>query len=245
MRIIAGVLKFLSVKRVSIIFTNKSNYEKLLPAVFLAASAGGVDAYSYLLHNEVFAGLQTGNLILLGINLGQGNFDHVGRYLFSLAMFMLGVLILRFIQHFYKADDKLSRQSLVINYEIVLLLFVIFIADWAPDLLVLAILSMSAAAQLQEFRKLHGSPYTSLMMTGNLRTVTENLYNGVVLKEEGSFKKVGIFGSIIFSFFLGAAISGMLIDQFKKYTIFISIIFLVMAIIISHIPIQTTQKPKL
>ncbi|MEG0079125.1 DUF1275 family protein, partial [Enterococcus sp.] len=46
-------------------------HERLIIGVFLAAAAGGLDAYTYLFHGEVFAGLQTGNFILLGLNLGQ------------------------------------------------------------------------------------------------------------------------------------------------------------------------------
>ncbi|WP_434976965.1 DUF1275 family protein [Latilactobacillus sakei] len=32
----------------------------------LLAAAGGFDSYTFLVHGQVFAGLQTGNLILLG-----------------------------------------------------------------------------------------------------------------------------------------------------------------------------------
>ena len=52
-------------------------HERLIIGVFLAAAAGGLDAYTYLFHGEVFAGLQTGNFILLGLNLGQGDFTAI------------------------------------------------------------------------------------------------------------------------------------------------------------------------
>lgn len=41
-------------------------HERLEFGMALAATAGGLDAYTYLVHGEVFAGLQTGNFILLG-----------------------------------------------------------------------------------------------------------------------------------------------------------------------------------
>ena len=46
-------------------------HESLLIGTLLTAAAGSFDAFTYLLHGEVFAGLQTGNVILLGIHLGQ------------------------------------------------------------------------------------------------------------------------------------------------------------------------------
>lgn len=48
-------------------------HERLEFGMALAATAGGLDAYTYLVHGEVFAGLQTGNFILLGVHLGQGH----------------------------------------------------------------------------------------------------------------------------------------------------------------------------
>ncbi|GEP21872.1 hypothetical protein FC71_GL000529 [Latilactobacillus sakei subsp. carnosus DSM 15831] len=37
----------------------------------LLAAAGGFDSYTFLVYGQVFAGLQTGNLILLGTHIGQ------------------------------------------------------------------------------------------------------------------------------------------------------------------------------
>lgn len=45
-------------------------YEKTFFGALLTMAAGGIDAYSYIFHGQVFAGLQTGNMILLGVNLG-------------------------------------------------------------------------------------------------------------------------------------------------------------------------------
>ena len=56
-------------------------HERLEFGMALAATAGGLDAYTYLVHGEVFAGLQTGNFILLGVHLGQGHLDALIHYL--------------------------------------------------------------------------------------------------------------------------------------------------------------------
>lgn len=209
--------------------------------MFLAASAGGLDAYSYLLHGEVFAGLQTGNMILLGINIGEGDFTHIWRYVYGIGMFMLGVWVLRFVQHYYN-DRFLSRQSFVINYEIVLLVSVMSVSSFLPNVVVLGILSMAAAAQLQEFRRLRGSAYTSLMMTGNLRTVSEGLYDGIFHKDKKARKKAIIFGSIILSFLIGTIVTGLLVPVLKNYSLIVSILFLVGSIIISHIETEQFRK---
>lgn len=76
--------------------------ERLMIGSLLAASAGGFDAFTYLQHGEVFAGLQTGNLILLGVHLGQGQFGVTIHYLIPILAFIFGTMVARFFQHTIK-----------------------------------------------------------------------------------------------------------------------------------------------
>ena len=55
--------------------------ESMTLAVFLTLAGGFQDAYSYNCRGKVFANAQTGNIVLLGQNLAQGNWDLVLRYL--------------------------------------------------------------------------------------------------------------------------------------------------------------------
>ena len=73
-------------------------HERLLIGTLLTAAAGSFDAYTYLLHGEVFAGLQTGNVILLGVHLGQGQWYTAIRYLVPILAFMFGTMAARALQ---------------------------------------------------------------------------------------------------------------------------------------------------
>ena len=55
--------------------------ESMTLAVFLTLAGGFQDAYSYNCRGKVFANAQTGNIVLLGQNLAQGNWDLGLRYL--------------------------------------------------------------------------------------------------------------------------------------------------------------------
>lgn len=213
-------------------FHTQSRYDFLLPAVFLAAAAGGLDAYTYLEHGEVFAGLQTGNLILLGTHVGQGEF--VMRYLLSILMFMVGTLVVRLLQHRYPSDANLSRSTLVIIYEIILIGLSGLLAPNVSDIVTTGLLSMTAAGQLQEFRRLNGGPFTSLMMTGNIRTLAESLYDVVIRHNHDAAKKGLATFAIILSFVLGAGLNGIMVQRFGQTTIWISAIILVFAFLASH-----------
>ena len=64
-----------------------------LPVGLLLALAGGIlDSYTYLNRGQVFATAETGNLVLLGIHLAQGELGRVLSCLFPILAFALGVL---------------------------------------------------------------------------------------------------------------------------------------------------------
>src|SRR5699024_2087056 len=100
-------------------------YEQLLFGCGLTMVAGALDAYAYLEHGAVFAGLQTGNLVLLGVSLGHFQLATVGRYLAALVAFVVGVLIVRVLQHLLERS-RVSSQLVVLGYMLGLLLIVFF-----------------------------------------------------------------------------------------------------------------------
>ena len=64
-----------------------------MPVGLLLALAGGIlDSYTYLNRGQVFATAETGNLVLLGIHLAQGELGRVLSCLFPILAFALGVL---------------------------------------------------------------------------------------------------------------------------------------------------------
>ena len=59
----------------------------------LALSGGFMDAYSYIEHGKVFANAQTGNMLLFGVNLSEGNYQTMLNYLFPVLAFALGIAL--------------------------------------------------------------------------------------------------------------------------------------------------------
>jgi len=188
--------------------------------------AGALDAYSYLEHGEVFAGLQTGNLILLGISLGKFQVAVVGRYLTAMIAFMVGTMLIRGLQHFLEKRHG-NLQVTVLWIELFLLVCVAITTSILPDIAVTALLSLTAAAELQAFRKLKGAPFTPLMMTGNFRTVAESLFDGVRYRDKAARTKATDTLVVMGSFALGAAIVGLFSKTLRGFTVIIPILILV------------------
>lgn len=203
-------------------------HERLEFGMALAATAGGLDAYTYLVHGEVFAGLQTGNFILLGVHLGQGHWRALIHYLIPILAFALGALLARYLQ----TKIHKNQQLWFLTFEISLLLIVGIFSPQLPNLVDNALLSIAAATQLQEFQRLKGKPFTSLMMTGNLRNLSTNFFEGFI--QHDAAKRIAFRDTIIIlsSFVLGALLNGFLVTYFNQRTILISLIFLGLSVLL-------------
>ena len=67
--------------------------ESIRLGAILALSGGFMDAYSYMERGEVFANAQTGNMLLFGVHLSEGDFQNTMKYLFPVLAFALGIAL--------------------------------------------------------------------------------------------------------------------------------------------------------
>jgi len=188
--------------------------------------AGALDAYSYLEHGEIFAGLQTGNFILLGIHLGRMEFSTVGHYLASILAFAVGTMLARGLQHLLE-KRSVNQQYIVLWYELVLLVFVMIATNRLPDIVITTLLSLAAAAELQEFRRIKGAPFTPLMMTGNLRKASASLYDGVRYHDHKASSQALDTFTVLGSFAIGAILIGLFSKILAGFALIVPILIIV------------------
>ncbi|TMT02378.1 DUF1275 domain-containing protein [Apilactobacillus kunkeei] len=148
---------------------NKDIFMHPLIAILLAITSGGIDAYTFIEQGGVFAGLQTGNSILFGISLANHEFDQSLKYIFSIIFFALGIVIIKVMQR--KLDSINIRKVIIMFYEIVVIMIVCLLVKNTSSVLIVGLLSLVSAAQLQEFKLLKGNPFNPLMMTGNISKI--------------------------------------------------------------------------
>ena len=72
--------------------------ESLAVGFLLALTGGLLDAYSYLNRGEVFATAETGNIVLMGINLAQQNWSGALHYLLPVLAFTAGILAAEWVR---------------------------------------------------------------------------------------------------------------------------------------------------
>ena len=149
-----------------------------LPVGLLLALAGGLlDGYSYLNRGQVFATAETGNIVLMGINLAQGQLDQALHYLLPILAFALGVLAAEQLRRRFGDSPRLHWRLPLLLAECGAILLVSCLPCGPLDPLANIIISFTSALQVESFRKFQGCGCVTTMCTGNLRSGTEHLFH--------------------------------------------------------------------
>ena len=150
--------------------------ESLRLGLLLAVVGGFLEAYTFLSRGGVFANCETGNLVLLGLYLAQGQMVRAMTYLPPILAFFCGVLLTNSIRRRAAFHPRLHWRQITVLFEAACLAAVAFIpyGRW-ENIAVTALVSFACSIQVQSFRKVHGSAYATTMCTGNLRSAADNL----------------------------------------------------------------------
>lgn len=200
--------------------------------------AGGMmDAYSYLTRGQVFATGQTGNIVLLGINLAQLNWLGVARYLAPIVAFVIGILVSKHVLARVHAGDHFRTQRWVIVAEAIAFSLIALVPAHAPDLLVNLAISLCAAVSFENFRTFGTrSAYASVFCTGNLRSFAETLYDGLVCHDAHEMQRSLRYLALVASFTAGVVGEYFLIQAFGHYAAFaIGAVFLVARVFVGDL----------
>ena len=186
--------------------------ESLLVGTLLALAGGFMDAYTYLIRGQVFANAQTGNIVLLGLHLMNGEWMHALYYFIPIVSFSVGVLLVLVIRRHMQENRMLHWRQLVLALEIILLFAVAFLPQ-QMNMLANVMVSFTCAMQVECFRKIRGVTCATTMCTGNLRSGTELLWN---YRRSGDLdqKRRGMHYIIVDLIFVVGAMLGAWVTRF-------------------------------
>lgn len=203
--------------------------EAFCTAMFLSLSGGLQDVYTYLYRGKVFANAQTGNIVLCGVKLVEGDWGAVLHYLVPLCFFALGVFAAELLRQKFQQMQRLHWRQLVVLCEI-LMLFVVgfFPQEW--NLVANALVSFACAMQVQAFRKVNGYAFASTMCIGNLRSGMDALVAFGHTHDKNALWKSLQYFAIIFIFALGAGIGTQCVGIFGERTIWLSCALLLVSL---------------
>lgn len=200
--------------------------QSYLIGILLAAAGGFIDAYTYITRGGVFAYAQTGNIVLMGINIGQSHYLQALSYLIPIITFIVGVFIVEGLKKKFSSRPKNWRQTVIVIESIIVAAVCFIPVSESTNPFAIILISLVSALQYESFHTLRGKAFASTMCTGNLRSGSENLYLFFETKDKYYRNKAIQYFGIIFVFILGAILGTELSGFFELKAALFSIIFL-------------------
>ncbi|WP_312652243.1 YoaK family protein [Aminipila sp.] len=219
----------------------KQMSETYVVGIILAIVGGYLDAYTYICRGQVFANAQTGNMVLLGIQLAQGNFLRALYYLVPIITFFVGVFFVEFIKAKFKINKTLHWRQIAIAIELILLLGIAFLPEGRYNAIATIVVSFVCSLQAQSFRKFNGNAYASTMCTGNLRSASEHFFRYSSLKNMEDLKVTLQYLIVILFFILGAIIGCYLTNVYEVKSVLFSCLGLAVVLLLM---IKKPEKSK-
>jgi uncharacterized membrane protein YoaK (UPF0700 family) len=205
--------------------------ESLRVAILLSLAGGFLDAFTWIEHHGVMANAQTANVVLLAVYGAAGQWTEALRLVAPITAFLFGVFIVcRLRAH---CDDRSRYQfaMMTIVIEVAVLVVAMTLHVRLPDIAGTVGISFAAAMQTASFAKLEGGSYSSVMVTGNLRSSVETFVAGwIEMRDAGARRRAVLLAAVCVTFALGAAVGAILTKTFAAGALLVPIALLVTAL---------------
>ena len=179
--------------------------ERFRIGALLALTGGLLDAYTYVMWGGVFANAQTGNIVLLGVRMIEGDWGGMVHSFLPIVAFVAGVIAAEFIRARYQQGHEVHWRQVTVGLELAVLLVVSFLPQSLNAVANVAV-SFVCAVQVESFRKVRGSAFATTMCTGNLRSGTEQFYQFLHTGQRDHLVRAARYGGVILFFIAGAAL---------------------------------------
>ena len=137
----------------------------------LIAVAGFFGAYTFLLKGSVFCNAQTGNVVLMGLALGQKKWMEALYYLIPISAYMMGAFLSELLPNPIKHHLPIRWDSLLIGVEMLVVLGLGFLPESAPVQIAQVAINFVASMQYNTFRQAEGVPMATTFVTNHIRQV--------------------------------------------------------------------------
>lgn len=192
--------------------------ESMELGVVLSIAGGFMDAYSYICRGHVFANAQTGNLLLLGVNLADGNWGVASHYLLPVLAFTLGIAAAWAVRRRKTGFSMVHWRQISVLAEIAVLIVVCFLPQ-SMNLLANSLTSLACGVQAESFVKIRGSAAATTMCIGNLRSGTQDVCEYFNTGDKNLLRRGLMYYGVIVCFVLGAIIGNYFVRLYAERAI--------------------------
>lgn len=194
--------------------------------IVLALAGGFMDAYSYIGRDGVFANAQTGNILLTGVHLSEGNFALAARYFVPVLCFAAGIVASDFVHE--RVSSRFHWRQVTVLVEAIIFCIVSLLSE-EVNLAANSLISFACGMQVESFRKIHGHGLATTMCIGNLRSALQSVDDFVITHERGFLENSLLYFGAILCFVIGAVLGNWCLDVMGLKATFICAGLLVVA----------------
>lgn len=205
--------------------------EKLWIFALLTAVGGYLGAFTYTIRGGVFSNAQTGNLVLLGIALGDGNWSKALYLLIPISAYFLGAIISEVIAVPIKKLRLIRWDTLFIILEIIVVIILGLIPEDAPYQITQIIVNFICSMQYNTFRQAQGIPMATTFCTNHIRQLSIALVKTVKHGDREQRKRTLCHLLMLVVFVMGGLVATILCRRFLGKAIFVLLIPLIIILI--------------
>ena len=133
--------------------------------------AGFLGAFTYVLRGGVFCNAQTGNVVLLGMQLGKGDWSGALYYLIPIGAYILGAVVSELLPNPVKHRLAVRWDTLLIAVEMLVIVMLGFLPESAPVQISQVAVNFIASMQYNTFRQAEGVAVATTFVTNHIRQV--------------------------------------------------------------------------
>lgn len=174
----------------------------------LMAVAGFFGAYTYLLRGNVFCNAQTGNVVLMGMAIGQRHWEEALYYLIPISAYMAGAFMSELLPNPVKHHLPMRWDTLLIAIEMAAVIALGFVPESAPVQISQITINFIASMQYNTFRQSEGLPMATTFATNHIRQIGVGLAKEVMSRgsdEKPHRKKLSRHFEMLIFFLIGAS----------------------------------------
>ncbi len=205
--------------------------EKTWVFALLMGVGGFLGAFTYILRGGVFCNAQTGNLVLLAMALGEGNWSRVLYLILPITAYFLGAVVSEIIAGPIKKLHLIRWDTLFILLEIIAIIILGFLPETAPFQITQITVNFICSMQYNTFRQAQGIPMATTFCTNHLRQLA--IWFTKYVKHRKQPEKVRFLSHLLMLvvFVVGGVVSTILCHLLKGKAIFFALIPLIIILI--------------
>lgn len=185
---------------------------------------GMMGGYTFLVRGGVFCNAQTANLVMMGINFGNGNWQKGFYYLIPAAAYVIGSMISELFRDPKKKSVSIHWTTWFTGIQLFSLFLIGLIPDSLPNQIVQIAVNILASMQYNSFRKVRGIPMATTFCTNHVRQlgiwIVEYFKDG----NSESVHRLRVHGGLLLCFILGVASVSLLVPILHEKSIWIALI---------------------